>query len=179
MTLFIKRLMTACTEKVRLILIVLFWVASVNALAVEVYDFPNDEARERYQDLTWELRCPKCQNQNIADSNAPIARDLRREVHRMVVEGRTDQEVIDFMVERYGDFVLYRPPMAGHTMILWLAPVVLVLVGITVVLVLGRLRQKAGQQDDELTQEEQQRLQQLLGEAESTVSSNPEKSDKP
>jgi len=148
-----------------LLMSALLWALSAQVLAQEVYDFPNDDARERYQDLTWELRCPKCQNQNIADSNAPIAQDLRREVHRMVVEGRSDQEVIDFMVERYGDFVLYRPRMAGHTLVLWLAPIVLVVIGLSVALLLGRMRRKSSLQNDDLSQEEQQRLQQLLAEA--------------
>ncbi len=135
------------------------------ATAVDLYEFPDDESRERYQDLTWELRCPKCQNQNIADSNAPIAQDLRREVHRMVVEGHSDKEIVDFMVERYGDFVLYRPRMSGRTMVLWIAPAVLVVFGVIVVLTLGR-RNRGGEPDNALSADERNRLRQLLDEAE-------------
>ncbi|WP_371333223.1 cytochrome c-type biogenesis protein CcmH [Hahella sp. CCB-MM4] len=142
--------------------------------AIDVYQFPDEESRERYQDLTWELRCPKCQNQNIADSNAPIAQDLRREVHRMVVEGHSDKEIVDFMVERYGDFVLYRPRMSGRTMILWVGPAVLVILGIIVVLILGR-KNKVSQENDGLSEDERNRLRQLLDEAEHLS----DKTDKP
>ena len=86
-------------------------IAVPASAVIESYDFENESLRERFQVLAAELRCPKCQNQNIADSNAPIAADLRKQLHIQLHEGRSDQEIVDFMVARYGDFVLYRPPM--------------------------------------------------------------------
>jgi cytochrome c-type biogenesis protein CcmH len=84
--------------------------------------------------LTQTLRCPKCQNQDIADSNAPIAADLRREVYQLIVQGKTDQQITDFMVARYGDFVRYKPALNKRTWILWYGPLALLILGLSVVL---------------------------------------------
>ncbi|RML38486.1 Cytochrome c-type bioproteinsis protein CycL, partial [Pseudomonas syringae pv. maculicola] len=81
-----------------------------------------DAERARYSELTRELRCPKCQNQDIADSNAPIAADLRKEIYRMLGEGQSNQKIIDFMVDRYGDFVRYKPSLNARTWLLWFGP---------------------------------------------------------
>jgi len=137
-------------------------LASLNCFAIEPYEFPNEETRDRFQQLTYELRCPKCQNQNIADSNAPIAQDLRREVHRMLMEGNDNVEIVDFMVERYGDFVMYRPPFSAQTFALWTLPVVLALLGIGLAVRMGRGRRSQTVENDELSGEEQERLQALL-----------------
>ncbi|MFV0477374.1 MAG: cytochrome c-type biogenesis protein [Parahaliea sp.] len=132
------------------------------ALAViESYDFSSPELALRYRALSQELRCPRCQNQNIADSDAPIAQDLRRLLHQQLEDGATDAEILDFMVARYGEFVRYRPEMQGPTLILWLLPgALLLLAAVTVVLML-RSRNKmsliAG-----LSDEEQARFEQLL-----------------
>lgn len=95
--------------------------------AIESYDFQNEEQRERYQQLSEELRCPKCQNQNLADSDSQIAADLRRELHQQLLDGKSDEAIVDFMRERYGDFVLYKPRVQRNTLLLWLGPVALVL----------------------------------------------------
>ena len=86
--------------------------------AIDTYEFQDEGARNRYRTLTEELRCPKCQNQNIADSDAPIAKDLRNEIHRMLGEGKSDDEIVDFLVARYGDFVHYKPPINERTWLL-------------------------------------------------------------
>jgi len=102
---------------------------------IETYEFSRPELAERYHRLSQELRCPKCQNQNIADSNAPISRDLRALLHKKLEDGASDQEILDYMVERYGEFVRYRPRMAGETAVLWYAPAVLtLLVGLGLIL---------------------------------------------
>ncbi|MGJ4801832.1 cytochrome c-type biogenesis protein [Luteimonas sp. SDU82] len=98
-----------------------------------------DEAR-RFHALVAELRCVMCQNQSLADSNAQIAHDLRREVFDLMRSGRSDEEIRVFLVERYGEFVLYRPRFAGHTALLWLAPGVLLLAGAVVVVRIVRAR---------------------------------------
>ena len=84
----------------------------------------------RYHDLIEELRCLVCQNQTIAESNAPLAKDLREQVREQIAEGRSDTEILDYMTERYGDFVRYRPPLRGYTVLLWAAPGLLLLTGI-------------------------------------------------
>lgn len=106
--------------------------------AIDVYQFKSEQDRARFQQLTAELRCPKCQNQNIADSNAPIAEDLRNKIHSMLTEQRSDQEIIDYMIARYGDFVLYQPRMDKKTYLLWFGPAVLFFIGFAVVVFIGR-----------------------------------------
>lgn len=91
--------------------------------------FEDPAMQARYENLIDEVRCLKCQNQTIKDSNAFLASDLRREIRRLMVEGKTDEEIFDFLVTRYGEFALYRPRMSGKTLFLWLAPLVLVLAG--------------------------------------------------
>jgi cytochrome c-type biogenesis protein CcmH len=102
---------------------------------------------KRLQHLSEELRCLVCQNQNIADSNAELAQDLRREIRGMIQAGKSDKEIIDFMVARYGDFVLYRPPVKGITLLLWGGPVALLLLGLFVLL--RYLRQRATRMADD------------------------------
>lgn len=89
-------------------------LVAVAHAAIDTYEFASEAERQRYRTLVEELRCPKCQNQNIADSNAPIAMDLRDEVYQMVEAGKTDAQIIDFLVARYGDFVLYNPRDQPH-----------------------------------------------------------------
>ena len=91
--------------------------------------FETQQQEDRFKQLTLELRCLVCQNQNLADSDAQLAHDLRAEVHEMLLAGKTNDEIKQFMVERYGDFVLYRPPVQTNTYLLWLAPIVLLLIG--------------------------------------------------
>ena len=91
--------------------------------------FDDPELQARYEKIIDEVRCLKCQNQTIKDSNAFLASDLRREIRRMLSEGKTDQEIFDFLVERYGEFALYRPRMSGKTLVLWLAPGLLLVGG--------------------------------------------------
>jgi cytochrome c-type biogenesis protein CcmH len=107
--------------------------------AIETYQFDSPEQEARFRQLGYELRCPKCQNQAIGDSDAEISGDLRAEVYRMLKEGATDAEIKDFMVARYGRYVLYNPPLDQQTLVLWFGPAgLLVLGGILVVL---RIRQ--------------------------------------
>ena len=95
--------------------------------------FDSLEQEERFDKLTGELRCLVCQNQSLADSDAPLAHDLRDEIHKMMLDGQTDDQIRSFLIERYGDFVLYRPPVKGNTLVLWLAPLLLLLGGAAVV----------------------------------------------
>lgn len=101
-----------------------------NALAIDAgRSFDDPELQARYEKIIAEVRCLKCQNQTIKDSNAFLASDLRREIRRLLEEGKTDNEVYDFLVARYGDFALYRPRTSGRTLILWIAPMLFLLMG--------------------------------------------------
>ncbi|MCE2460522.1 MAG: cytochrome c-type biogenesis protein CcmH [Pseudomonadales bacterium] len=100
----------------------------LGASAIDGFDFPDPETADRYQRLTTEFRCPKCLNESIASSGAPIAVDLRRTVRRLMEEGATDDAIRSHLQERYGDFVLYDPPFEPSTWFLWFSPVVLLLV---------------------------------------------------
>ncbi|MBV1789372.1 cytochrome c-type biogenesis protein CcmH [Marinobacterium sp. D7] len=140
-------------------------LGSVTAQAtIEAYEFDDKATEERFQQLTEELRCPKCQNNNIADSNSPIASDLRREVYRMLNQGASDDEVIDFMVTRYGEFVLYRPRVTEMTWILWYGPFVLLGIGALAVLLISRRRRQSTAEGPKvgLDAAERERLNQLL-----------------
>ncbi|WP_339406309.1 cytochrome c-type biogenesis protein [Pseudomonas helleri] len=132
--------------------------------AIDTYEFADDAERARFRELTQELRCPKCQNQDIADSNAPIATDLRREIYRMLGEGKSNQQIIDFMVDRYGDFVRYKPALTGKTAVLWFGPLALLVGGLVLIAVIVRRRRRVTQADgaDSLSAEERQRLAALL-----------------
>lgn len=131
--------------------------------AIDTYEFSNDAERDRFRELTKELRCPKCQNQDIADSNAPIATDLRREIFRMLGEGKDNQQIIDFMVDRYGDFVRYKPALTAKTAILWFGPLGLLVGGFVVIgVIVGRRRTQRAESADTLSAEERQRLGTLL-----------------
>jgi cytochrome c-type biogenesis protein CcmH len=129
-------------------------------------EFATPEQTQRYQDLIEELRCLVCQNQNLADSHADLAQDLRQEVHQMILDGNSNDEIIGFLTARYGDFVLYRPPVKQSTWLLWFGPLLLLLAGF--ILVLRFARTRAQQPQEQLNAEEQARLQRLLQEENKT-----------
>lgn len=109
--------------------------------AIEPLPFRTELEEVRFKALAEELRCTVCQNQSLADSDAPLAQDLRRELFMMIQDNRSDQEIRQFMVDRYGEFVLYRPPMASHTALLWGGPIVLLIAAlIATVLVIHQRR---------------------------------------
>lgn len=103
--------------------------------AVDVFEFTSPEQETRYKRLIEELRCTVCQNQSLADSDAPLAQDLRNEIHTMMQQGDSDEDIKRFLVDRYGDFVLYRPPVRGNTLLLWIAPLLLLTTGAAVMAV--------------------------------------------
>ncbi|MDC3736937.1 cytochrome c-type biogenesis protein CcmH [Pseudomonas syringae pv. syringae] len=151
----------------RCLMIVLFSVlcSGITHAAIDAYAFRDDAERARYSELTRELRCPKCQNQDIADSNAPIAADLRKEIYRMLGEGQSNQQIIDFMVDRYGDFARYKPSLNARTWLLWFGPAGLLVGGFVVIgLIVGRRRKAQSAQADELCEDEKRRLATLLDE---------------
>ncbi|WP_374088146.1 cytochrome c-type biogenesis protein CcmH [Methylomicrobium lacus] len=143
-------------------LIFLLLLADVSCAGVEYREFKNPEQQEAYESLTSELRCLVCQNQTIADSNADLAADLRRQVYEMLEKGQSKDEVLKFMTERYGDFVLYNPPFKVKTLLLWLGPVLFFLIGALCVIVLIRRKQTGPKPS--LSDEQRQKIRRLLDE---------------
>ncbi len=131
------------------------------ASPVETFEFNDEVTKVRFQALSKELRCPKCQNQNLADSNSPIAQDLRKELYQLLQQGKADSEIVDFMVNRYGEFVLYRPRVSAVTYILWFGPAVLIVLAIIVVIVIVR-RKPLDKKDLQLTSAQQDKLNNFL-----------------
>ena len=154
----------------RLLLIALLLAMSFAApavVAVQPDEVLSDAAIEvRARALSKELRCMVCQNQSIDDSDAPLARDLRILVRERLQAGDSDREVIDFLVARYGEFVLLNPRFSGHTALLWVAPAALLLIGGVVLFVLARRRRKGSEtgsaEQVKLTSAEQARLSEIL-----------------
>lgn len=97
---------------------------------IETFKFDSPETEKVFHKLSEELRCLVCQNQNIAESNADLAKDLRLEIYTMLSQGKTEDEIVDFMVQRYGDYVLYRPPFKPLTWLLWIGPLIIFILGL-------------------------------------------------
>ncbi|WBE24206.1 cytochrome c-type biogenesis protein [Denitrificimonas caeni] len=132
--------------------------------SIDTYDFSTQAERDRYRTLVEELRCPKCQNQNIADSDAPIAMDMRDEIFKKLEEGQSNEEIVGFLVDRYGDFVRYKPPVNKSTLILWYGPAALLVIGflMVAVIVLRRRSLRVGKDEQQLSGDEQDRLADIL-----------------
>jgi len=128
---------------------------------LESFDFSGNVEEQRYKDLLAELRCLVCQNQSLVDSDAELAHDLRLEVYELMAQGRDDAQIRDFLVARYGDFVLYEPPIKPSTYLLWAGPFVLLALGL--IMLFRTIRQRRQLQESEFSAEEQERLRQLLG----------------
>lgn len=123
-------------KAVRLILILLSlcFVLQKTFAAQDLYIFPNAEKKTQFYDLITQLRCLVCQNENLADSNATLAQDLRREIYTMIEQGKSNSEITKYLVDRYGNFILFKPPMNHQTLFLWFAPFLFLGVGVLVLL---------------------------------------------
>jgi len=119
--------------------------ASVQA-EIEIHEFDDPKTRARFLQLSDELRCPKCQNTNLSGSNAPIAKDLRTQLIRLLKEGKSNQQIEQYMLDRYGDFVLYRPQLKSSTWVLWFGPLILFLFGLVIIgrIIIGRRELSTG-----------------------------------
>ena len=136
-------------KRLALVAVILSW--SISGLAIDTgVAFEDPEMQARYENLISEVRCLVCQNQTIKDSNVFLASDLRREIRRMMTEGMSDAEIADFLVARYGDFVLYNPRKSGRTLILWITPALLLGVGAIALVRVVRDRMKLPIDDDAL-----------------------------
>lgn len=156
----ISMLIRAC-----LFLLTLSWLAPATAAAIEEVTFNDDAQKARYMELIAELRCPKCLNSNLAGSDAPIAADLRAEIREQILAGNSDDEIVTYLVDRYGEFILYRPRLHSGTLALWFGPPLLLLAGFFILRrMLAASRQTAADPVDLSTQEQQQ-LHALLNNA--------------
>jgi len=136
---------------------------SVSASSIQAYSFDNKEQEKAYQSLIDDLRCLVCQNQNIAESNAELAKDMRRKTYEMVKQGKSEKEISAFMVTRYGDFVLYRPPFEPMTWLLWFGPLIIFIIGLIFVVRFMKL-QNAAAQVESLSEEDVERIKSLHAE---------------
>ena len=134
---------------------------SFNLNAADIpHEFTDSQQEARYKQLLEELRCLVCQNQSLADSHADLAQDFRDEIYKMIKQGKTNAQIVDYLVTRYGDFVLYNPPLKSRTVVLWFGPFALLLIAVLVAVLIVRRRQQAITVP--LSDKEQQELDQLL-----------------
>lgn len=157
--------MKIITDAIKAVCIFVMFVGA-NALATEdVHHFESPKDKALYLELTEQLRCPKCQNQNIADSNANIAKDLRAKVYKLINEGNNKTEIVDYMVERYGYFVYYKPPFNAATMVLWILPIAFVL--LTMLLIWRKSKSSLSSTDSgEWSDDQQVQLDDLIAQVE-------------
>lgn len=142
-----------------LVVSLFFCFSSLAYSAIDTFEFDNVAQEQLFYDLSKQLRCPKCQNQNIADSNAQLAKDLRNKTYELVRQGKSEQQVIDYMVARFGNFVRYDPPMTPATIFLWIGPLIFILLAFYFLLSQIKTQKK---QNDPLDEQESARLQKML-----------------
>ncbi|BDH45036.1 cytochrome c biogenesis protein [Salmonella enterica subsp. enterica serovar Choleraesuis] len=135
-------------------------IAFASQAAIDTYQFANEGQEQQFRELTEQLRCPKCQNNSIADSNSMIAADMRLKVYELQQQGQTRQQIIDYMVARYGNFVTYEPPVTPSTIILWVLPALFILCGALVIV--RRAKRQTVQKSPELDPLQKERLDKLL-----------------
>ncbi|MCW2480292.1 cytochrome c-type biogenesis protein CcmH [Candidatus Symbiopectobacterium sp. NZEC135] len=135
----------------------------VLASSADAWHFDNEAQEQQFRELTTQLRCPKCQNNSIADSNSMIASDMRQKVYELMQQGQSKQQVVDYMVNRYGYFVTYEPPLTPFTVLLWLLPALFLVAGIWMIV---RRARRTTRTDPPMSEQEKKRLQALLGRTE-------------
>ncbi|GKV77399.1 hypothetical protein PEC106568_25730 [Pectobacterium carotovorum subsp. carotovorum] len=126
----------------------------------EVLRFDNDTQEQQFRELTMQLRCPKCQNNSIADSNSMIASDMRQKVYELMLQGQTKEQVVDYMVDRYGYFVTYEPPITPFTILLWILPALFLAAGAWMII---RRARRIRSVKEPMSEQDKKRLQTLLG----------------
>ena len=149
-------------SKLILFIVVTFSLSAV-AAPIETFKFDSPETEKVFHKLSEELRCLVCQNQNIAESNADLAKDLRLEIYTMLSDGKSEDEIVDFMVQRYGDYVLYRPPFKPMTWLLWFGPAIVFAFGLVFVVRFMK-SQASKKQVESLSDEDMQRIKNLHAE---------------
>ena len=130
---------------------------------VDTFEFDNDEQQGRFRQLSNELRCPMCQNTNLSGSTGGVAEDLRREIHRMILEGMSNEEIEQFMFERYGDFIFYRPRLRVETILLWFGPLLFLILGGFIAYGIFRRANSVDRVTVDLDEEQEAKLNELVG----------------
>ena len=130
---------------------------------VDTFEFDNDEQQGRFRQLSNELRCPMCQNTNLSGSTGGVAEDLRREIHRMILEGMSNEEIEQFMFERYGDFIFYRPRLRAETILLWFGPLLFLIFGGFIAYGIFRRANSVDRVTVDLDEEQEAKLNELVG----------------
>ncbi|AGH82023.1 cytochrome C biogenesis protein [Psychromonas sp. CNPT3] len=146
----------------KLILIIVFFSAFFSLPAVSAIDsfkFENEAQENTFRNLTHVLRCPKCQNQNISDSNAPLAKDLRTKTYDLILQGKTEDEILEYMTDRFGNFILYDPPMTIATIFLWVGPLFFIILGFGYLFFQVK---RQGKKESSLEEQDALRLQRIL-----------------
>ena len=154
----------AVTSLVRsfVMLFLLLALTSAYAVKIEFHDFANKEQEQLYLQLIAELRCVKCQNQNLAESNAELAKDMRDKAYAMIIKGGSREDVIKYMTDRYGDFVLYKPPFKSKTWLLWFGPAVLLFFSLFYLVRRIRHQQQEVSAKDALSDEQREQMRRIL-----------------
>ena len=145
-----------------LLLTAVFTAVPIARAQVDTFEFQNVEQQQRFRQLSDELRCPMCQNTNLTGSSGGVAEDLRREIHRMILEGMTNSEIEQFMFERYGDFIFYKPRLRMETLFLWFGPLIFLLIGGAAAIAVSRKAGQTAQKSPELDHAQREKLQALL-----------------
>ncbi|MDB1123330.1 cytochrome c-type biogenesis protein [Vibrio algarum] len=151
-------------KKLLLVLFSSLLISFTASSAIDVFEFDNDKQEEQFKELSQTLRCPKCQNNTISDSNAELAKDLRVKVYEMTKAGKSKDEIVDYMIARYGNFVTYKPPFTVATSILWLGPLFVVLLGFSVIIFNSKKKTQKVTQSEEWDAKKEARLKALLDE---------------
>jgi cytochrome c-type biogenesis protein CcmH len=141
-------------------LCLLLFLSTTITAEIAGFPFETEAQEQRFRSLSAELRCLVCQNQSLADSNAGLAQDLRSELYQQVLSGNSNNQIINFMTERYGDFILYKPRFATKTLLLWLTPILLFIIGVFCLVRFSKLRDQ--EQPIQATEEELQKIRALL-----------------
>jgi len=154
-----------CLHRLVLAVISVFLLVTHSYVSAQVdtFEFDNDEQQSRFRQLSDELRCPMCQNTNLSGSTGGVAEDLRREIHRMILEGLSNEEIEQFMFERYGDFIFYRPRLRAETILLWFGPLVFLIIGGFVAYSIFRRANSVDQEAVGLDEEQEAKLNELVG----------------
>ena len=154
-----------CLHRLVLAVISVFLLVTQSYVSAQVdtFEFDNDEQQSRFRQLSDELRCPMCQNTNLSGSTGGVAEDLRREIHRMILEGLSNEEIEQFMFERYGDFIFYRPRLRAETIFLWFGPLMFLIMGGLVAYGIFRRASSVDNVAVELDEEQEAKLNELVG----------------
>ena len=158
-----------------LLIMSFIFIFSVAAAPVTIYKFDSKEKEKIFYKLSDEIRCLVCQNQNIAESNSELAQDLRRQIYDMLIQGKSEDDIVDFMVERYGDYVLFNPPFKPLTWMLWLGPLIVFVFAVGYAMRTVKSKRKIEVVEEELSSEEVSRLSDLKSEMQQTSNKGDQK----